>query len=235
MDPAAKPGSVAKKQYENIRRSLSLFEERVVARYWEEDTLARASFGHFLGSLDQFAGWLLADDELSRRGQALRRWTSSPDEEPSGEPGSDQQEQEGNPAAPAGWANAGAEQEQAPQAPQAPQAAAERPAEQPPEPAHPAAEATLVNVAFTLPAEVQAGIVMLCGEFNQWSVEGIQLERGTDGSWRAIVALEPGRSYRYRYLLDGERWENAWQADSYEPNPYGGADSVITVVPPLET
>jgi hypothetical protein len=210
MDPAAKPSRVAKQQYENIRRSLTLFEDRVVARYWDEDAPVRASFEHFLGSLDQFAGWLLADDELTRRGQAQRRWTSSPasrpDEEPSDNVGRDQQEQE-----------------------------AERPAEQPGGPEHPAAEATLVNVAFTLPAEVQAGIVMLSGEFNQWSVEDTQLERGTDGTWRAIVALEPGRSYRYRYLLDGERWENAWQADRYEPNPYGGADSVITVVPPLET
>ena len=69
----------------------------------------------------------------------------------------------------------------------------------------------------------------LCGEFNQWSAENIRLERGSDGCWRATVALEPGHSYRYRYLLDGERWENAWQADRYVPSSYGGHDSVILV------
>jgi hypothetical protein len=44
-----------------------------------------------------------------------------------------------------------------------------------------------------------------------------------------VVALEPGRSYRYRYLIDGEYWENAWKADGYVPNPYGSDDSVIVV------
>ena len=48
-----------------------------------------------------------------------------------------------------------------------------------------------------------------------------------DGSFRVAVALEPGRSYRFRYLLDGTRWENDWAADAYVPNEYGGDDSVV--------
>ena len=86
-----------------------------------------------------------------------------------------------------------------------------------------------VEIIFTLPGEVQASSVALCGEFNGWSAHDIRLERGGDGCWRAGVALEPGHSYRYRYLLDGERWENAWQADRYVPNPYGSTDSVVVV------
>ena len=31
----------------------------------------------------------------------------------------------------------------------------------------------------------------------------------------------------YRYLVDGERWENDWAADTYAPNDYGGDDSVV--------
>ena len=88
--------------------------------------------------------------------------------------------------------------------------------------------ASTVDVAFTLPADVDAGSVALCGDFNDWSAEATALERGDDGSWQVSIPLEPGRSYRYRYLLDGERWENG-QADRYEPNPYGGVDSVIVV------
>ena len=72
----------------------------------------------------------------------------------------------------------------------------------------------------------------LCGEFNQWSTENTRLQRGSDTSWQATVALEPGRSYRYRYLLDGERWENAWQADCYVSNSYGTFDSVVVVKAP---
>jgi Glycogen recognition site of AMP-activated protein kinase len=97
------------------------------------------------------------------------------------------------------------------------------------EQAGPAADAGTVDVRFTLPAEVRAGTVALCGEFNDWSAQDILLERGDDGSWQATVALAPGRSYRYRYLIDGERWENAPNADSYVPNSYGTYDSVIVV------
>jgi hypothetical protein len=89
--------------------------------------------------------------------------------------------------------------------------------------------ASTIPVRFTLPAEVQARTVALCGEFNNWSAEDIRLERGGNGSWQATVALKPGRSYRYRYLLDGDRWENAWHAERYVPNPYGSTDSVVVV------
>jgi hypothetical protein len=105
----------------------------------------------------------------------------------------------------------------------------DRGGEQPDRPAGPAAKASTVDVRFTLPADVHADTVALCGEFNNWSAQDIQLQRGDDGSWQATVALQPGHSYRYRYLLDGERWENAWKADRYAPNSYGTTDSVIVV------
>jgi len=92
-----------------------------------------------------------------------------------------------------------------------------------------AAKTQTVDVIFTLPADVRADRVALCGEFNGWSTEDVELERAADGTWQATIALEPGRAYRYRFLLDGERWENAWQSDGYVPNPYGGDDSVIAV------
>ncbi|HWG11946.1 MAG TPA: isoamylase early set domain-containing protein [Streptosporangiaceae bacterium] len=86
-----------------------------------------------------------------------------------------------------------------------------------------------VPVTFTLPSEVGAGDVALCADFNGWTTGSIPLSRGSDGAWQVTVPLEPGNSYRYRYLLDGERWENAWHADRYEPNPFGSDDSVIIV------
>ena len=89
--------------------------------------------------------------------------------------------------------------------------------------------ARTVDVTFTLPGEVGAGNVALCGDFNGWSPENIALQRGSDGAWQVTIALEPGHSYRYRYLLDGERWENSWHAERYEPNPFGGTNSVVTI------
>jgi hypothetical protein len=86
-----------------------------------------------------------------------------------------------------------------------------------------------VPVTFTLPSEVGAGDVALCADFNNWTAGSIPLSRGGDGAWQVTIPLEPGNSYHYRYLLDGQRWENAWQADRYEPNPFGSDNSVVIV------
>ena len=74
-----------------------------------------------------------------------------------------------------------------------------------------------------------AETVALCGDFNDWAPDSIQLRRDADGRWTTDVELEAGRSYRYRFLLDGERWENDWTALAYEPNKDGGDDSVVVV------
>ena len=237
MDPAAVPRSMARLQYTFVRLPLTLLDEGIIARYWGQNALVRRGLERYLGSLDLFAGWLLADDEISRRGQALMRGTGYPARD--GAPARDAQAQ---------LARAGqilqarqvkvlqaGEQDRAMPSTSAPPAAVETPAGtagQPGTPGTPAAKAGTIDVTFTLPAEVHAGTVALCGEFNDWSAEDIRLQRDSDGSWRATVALEPGRSYRYRYLLDGERWENAWQAGCYAPNSYGSTDSVVVVERP---
>jgi len=85
-----------------------------------------------------------------------------------------------------------------------------------------------VDVVFSLPAETRAERVTLCGEFNDWSVEATSLTKGIEGAWSVTVALVPG-TYRYKYLLDGETWENGPDADQFEENAYGTLDSVIVV------
>ena len=95
--------------------------------------------------------------------------------------------------------------------------------------AKPAVRPNTVDITFSLPSDVDAEKVALCGEFNDWALDEITLDRDAGGPWQVTLSLEPGRSYRYRYLLDGQRWENAWQADAYLPNPYGSDDSVINV------
>jgi 1,4-alpha-glucan branching enzyme len=83
-----------------------------------------------------------------------------------------------------------------------------------------------VAVRFELPHAVVAERVNVVGEFNDWSHEADPMGRDGD-SFVTTIMLEPGRAYRFRYLLDGERWENDWAADRYEPNEFGGDDSVI--------
>lgn len=83
-----------------------------------------------------------------------------------------------------------------------------------------------VTVTFRLPAVVNAERINVVGEFNRWSTVADPMERGEDG-FVASISLPVGRTYRFRYLLDGERWENDWAADSYVANHLGGDDSVI--------
>ena len=85
------------------------------------------------------------------------------------------------------------------------------------------------RVTFKLPADVNAEKVHLCGEFNEWSPTKHPMKQLKDGSFSVTVSLEPGQSYRFRYLLDDERWENDWDADAYVANQYGTEDSLISV------
>jgi hypothetical protein len=50
-----------------------------------------------------------------------------------------------------------------------------------------------------------------------------------DGSFSVTVSLKAGQSYRFRYRLDNDRWENDWEADDYLPNQLGTDDSVVAV------
>jgi len=43
------------------------------------------------------------------------------------------------------------------------------------------------------------------------------------------LTLKTGQSYRFRYLLDGERWENDWEADGYVENDIGDEDSLVSL------
>src|SRR4051794_3797275 len=85
----------------------------------------------------------------------------------------------------------------------------------------------LVEVTFEVDAAVQAERANLCGEFNDWSQTADEMEREADGGFTLTKNLDGGRSYRFRYLLDGERWENDWAADTYVPNEFGGDDSLV--------
>ena len=83
-----------------------------------------------------------------------------------------------------------------------------------------------VLITFRVPRAADAERISVVGEFNDWSTVANPMEPGEDG-FVAEVSLLVGRVYRFRYLLDGERWENDWAADAYVANEYGGDDSVI--------
>ena len=88
---------------------------------------------------------------------------------------------------------------------------------------------TTCRVTFELPKEVQADRACVCGDFNDWSVTEHPMAKRKDGHFSVTIPLAASRSYRYRYLLDGERWENDWDADAYVENDFGTEDSLISL------
>jgi hypothetical protein len=86
------------------------------------------------------------------------------------------------------------------------------------------------RVIFELPPEVNAQTACLCGEFN----EPHEAPRGRELHPACLPQARPAvppvaQQCRFRYLLDGERWENDWTADAYVPNSFGSDDSVVEV------
>jgi hypothetical protein len=51
--------------------------------------------------------------------------------------------------------------------------------------------------------DLEAEIVCLIGDFNNWNAAADPMERQRDGSWQIKVVLNPGRHY-YQFLVDGE-------------------------------
>ncbi len=97
------------------------------------------------------------------------------------------------------------------------------------------------RVTFTVDPRVGARTAAVCGEWNDWSADAGVMHRDAEGGFSLTVGLDAGRAYRFRYRLDGQRWDNAWAADAYVRNDFGGEDSVVDLtalaeaVPPAAT
>jgi 1,4-alpha-glucan branching enzyme len=66
------------------------------------------------------------------------------------------------------------------------------------------------KATFSLPTEAVATAkkVVLIGDFNNWDTEaGISMKKQKN-VFKATLELETGKEYEFRYLLDGEVWEN---------------------------
>lgn len=72
--------------------------------------------------------------------------------------------------------------------------------------------------------------VFLVGEFNDWAMHTLPMKKQKDGSFKAVVDLAVGRTYQFRYLLDDDRWENDWNADSYCYSEFGNCENSVVEV-----
>jgi 1,4-alpha-glucan branching enzyme len=89
------------------------------------------------------------------------------------------------------------------------------------------------KATFTFPVEAapEAKEVALLGEFNDWNpAEAVTMKKQKNGTFKAILELEAGKQYQFRYLIDGEQWANDWEADAYVPNEFGLDNSVVSTL-----
>jgi 1,4-alpha-glucan branching enzyme len=84
----------------------------------------------------------------------------------------------------------------------------------------------ICKVRFDLPAEAapQARTVELLGSFNDWQPVKMRKDKGL---YTRTLDLPAGEQFEFRYRIDGERWENDWEADAYVPNGLAGENSVL--------
>ena len=88
------------------------------------------------------------------------------------------------------------------------------------------------KVTFRLPriAAPSANSVCIVGDFNDWNIYGNPMKKLKQGDFTITLELEPGREYQFRYLIDGTRWENDWNADKYVKSPFGDSDNSVIVL-----
>jgi 1,4-alpha-glucan branching enzyme len=83
-----------------------------------------------------------------------------------------------------------------------------------------------VRVTFALPPTIWADMIFVVGDFNNWDERATPLRQAETG-WMVTLELDAGRSFQYRYLLNGSEWHNDWNADGYALNAFGGDNSVV--------
>ena len=85
------------------------------------------------------------------------------------------------------------------------------------------------KVTFSLSTDSagSAGTAHVVGDFNNWDPSANPMKRLKDGSFTATINLKKNKEYQFRYLLDGKRWENDWNADKYVANEHGSENSAV--------
>ena len=89
----------------------------------------------------------------------------------------------------------------------------------------------ICKVTFRLPKDAahNADMVTIVGDFNNWNLTENRMKQLKNGDFTLTLDLPCSREYRFRYLIDANRWENDWFADKYLPNNFGADDSVVVV------
>lgn len=87
------------------------------------------------------------------------------------------------------------------------------------------------RVTFRLLGEIarKTEHATIVGDFNDWDITRSPMTRLRNGDFVIAIDLPSRGEYRFRYLLDGQRWENDLYADRFVKNRLGSKVSVVIV------
>ena len=90
----------------------------------------------------------------------------------------------------------------------------------------------ICKVTFRLPKEAvnSAQKVNIVGDFNNWDNNATEMKRLKNNSYTVTLDLEKGHEYQYRYLIDGVKWENDWDADKYVTSQIADCENSVVVL-----
>ena len=88
------------------------------------------------------------------------------------------------------------------------------------------------KVKFIAPKELTEGAssLAIAGDFNDWDTQAHILKKQKDGSFATTLDLPKNSEFQYRYVINGERWENDFTADKYVPNNIGSEENSVIVI-----
>ena len=93
-----------------------------------------------------------------------------------------------------------------------------------------------VEFVYTPGADEEFSEVYLAGDFTSWDSGKVLLEKQDDGSFSAVVELDPG-TYKWKMIRDGQ-WVQSMEplkdqiqpaAASFVDDGFGGKNAVLTV------
>ncbi|WP_047042000.1 isoamylase early set domain-containing protein [Vibrio mexicanus] len=84
-----------------------------------------------------------------------------------------------------------------------------------------------VEVTFEVPAAQAENSVALVADFLDWQPTEMKKVAKTK-SFKFKTRLPKDSEFEFRYLVDGQKWENDPQADLYRPNDFGEDNGLVS-------
>lgn len=72
--------------------------------------------------------------------------------------------------------------------------------------------------------------VFLVGDFNDWNRDSTEFKQNDEGLWQAEIPCQPSGKYRYKFLVNSERWMEDPNHGFKEDDGFGGFNSILHIV-----